>query len=118
MSAKSHKNASRAPRYVLRDNDAKTIRFTSSKSRKIILSELIDFSETGAAFSTSNKLCPRLGETIKLDFAPPGSFQIAVEGRVVRIEEPTYSSKWARFPGMVKVGVVLKSVQTSNKKII
>ena len=118
MGSKAKKITRGSPRYTFTESDSKTIRFTSSKSRKIILSQLIDISETGIAFSTSFKLCPRIGEIIKMDFAPPGSFQIAVEGRVVRTEEPTQYSNWARFPGTIKVGIVFYHVPKAYKQIL
>jgi hypothetical protein len=118
MIGKARKTIRGAARYTYLEKDSKTIRFTTSRSRKIILSHLIDISETGIAFATSHKVCPRIGEIIKMDFAPPGSFKIALEGRVVRIEEPTKYSGWARFPGTVKVGLEFYRVPRPYQKIL
>ena len=118
MGATARKQMRIAPRYKVSDDQPRGIRFISSKNRKIVLTKIVDISETGISFITNHKLCPRMGEVIKMDFAPPGSMQIAVQGQVMRIAEPSKDSEWAQFPGTVLVGVAFYNVPRAYKKML
>src|SRR5690242_20320515 len=95
----------RAPRYKLTTTDNAQIRFASSRNKKIVHTKLFDISESGIAFLTPFRQAPRIGEIIKIEFAPPGSVQIACLGKVIRIEEPRQDSELSKTTNLAKVGV-------------
>ena len=118
MKSQAKKHARYAPRYNIGENEARGIRFRTLKNPRVVLTKIVDISETGISFTSSHRLSPKVGELFNMDFAPPGSLQIAVQGRVVRVEEPTKDSDWAQFPGTVKIGVVFHNVPKPYKKIL
>lgn len=99
-----------APRYRFEEEAKSYIRFTSNQHRDIHTTRIFDISQTGLAFTCSKRLAPRIGTTLRMEFSPSGGVQMAVLGRVVRIEEPREHSEWAKFPGTVKLGVQFKNM--------
>src|ERR1700722_9976232 len=94
-----------APRYRFGDEDKSYVRFTSNVHRDIHTTRIFDISQTGLSFTCSKRLAPRIGTSLRMEFSPSGGVQMAVNGRVVRIEEPRENSSWAPFPGTVKLGI-------------
>ena len=77
----------RAPRYVLNTEDNCLIRLSGAERRSWEENtEIRDISLTGLTFTASTDLCPQLGEIIKIQFAVPGSEQMACYAVVIRIE--------------------------------
>ncbi|MCC6277584.1 MAG: PilZ domain-containing protein [Oligoflexia bacterium] len=119
MSQTAEKTSRRgSPRYRLRHEDVKVIRFVSRRAGRISTTYMYDISESGVAFLTSLKLAPQVGEVIKMDFSPMGSMQIACLGKVIRIEEPSKGTNWARFPDTVKVGVAFFKLPKPYRRIL
>ncbi len=80
----------RAPRYILDTEDSCLIRLSGAERRSWEENtEIIDISLTGLSFTASADLSPSLGEIIKIQFAVPGSEQMACYAVVIRIENTT-----------------------------
>ncbi len=102
----AHKQKKRiAPRFRFSDKDKEVVRFINSRHSRIMSTVIIDISETGIGFLVPARLAPRIGEIIKMDFAPLGSVRMACQGIVIHMEAPPNNTGWGRFPGTVKVGV-------------
>jgi hypothetical protein len=95
MSQLADKFFDRSPRYVLRADDNKNLKFAidSDKSR-IFSTQLINLSLTGLAFVALAEHSPRLNDLIKFEFVIPGGEQIAWWGKVVRIEDYRINRPW------------------------
>lgn len=80
----------RAPRYVLRPDDDRLIRFAAEAQRAINSVDystlFVNLSSTGLAFVVDDAQAPQLGARIKIEFTIPGDQRIAWFGEVVRIE--------------------------------
>jgi len=107
-----------APRFRFKDDRRSSIRFTSSLHRDIHTTKIFDISSTGLSFICSKRLAPHLRTILKMEFSPSGGVQMAVLGRVMRIEDPREKSEWARFPGTVKVGVQFHKLPKQYIKLI
>jgi hypothetical protein len=80
----------RAPRYILRTEDRKVMRFSlkdTSGPSGIEETVLVNLSETGVAFLAPPTKAFDIGELIKVEVPIPKGDQIAWWARVVRIEE-------------------------------
>ena len=107
-----------AARYRFREDQKSYIRFTSNQHRDIHTTKIFDISTSGLSFTTSKRLAPRIGTILKLEIAPTGGIQIALLARVVRIEEPSERSDWAKFPGTVRIGVAFHKIPRQYVNII
>lgn len=107
-----------APRFRFKDERRTYIRFTSSAHRDIHTTRIFDISSTGLSFTCSKRLAPRIGAILKMEFSPSGGIQMAVLGKVKRIEEPGDKVEWARFPGTVKIGVQFHDLPKQYVKLI
>lgn len=77
----------RAPRYILNTEDNYLIRLSGADRRPWEENtEIKDISLTGLSFTASSDLSPQLGEIIKIQFAVPGSEQMACYAVVIRID--------------------------------
>jgi hypothetical protein len=77
----------RAPRYVLRPQDRKDMRFSLEHSvgeGGIEHTFLVNLSETGAAFVINHGMAPKVGDRIKVEVPIPQGDRIAWWGQVVR----------------------------------
>src|SRR5690349_9249159 len=78
----------RAPRYILNTEDNSLIRLSGAEQWAWEEStELRDISLTGLSFVAPQDLSPQIGEVIKIQFAVPGSQQMACYAVVIRIEK-------------------------------
>ncbi len=89
----------RAPRYVLRSNDQKIIRYASDREgSRVFSTRLLNLSETGMAFLVRASWVPTIGSRLKVEFPVPGGDQVAWWATVVRLEEyegsPGWKSEW------------------------
>ena len=85
----------RAPRYVLRPEDNRFLRFAYQWDKnKTYTTEFINISKTGVAFLIDPEDAPNHGELIKIEVPIPGGSQIAWWGRVARIQDYNPKSKW------------------------
>lgn len=90
MNSVLRKFVARAPRYVLRPADRKSMRFSLQDTvgpAGIEETLLINLSETGVAFLTARGARVEVGELIKVEVPIPSGEQIAWWGRVVRVQE-------------------------------
>lgn len=77
----------RAPRYILDTEDNCLIRLSGAERLSWEeKTELRDVSMTGLSFLAPQDLSPQIGEVIKIQFAVPGSEQMACYAVVIRIE--------------------------------
>jgi len=77
----------RAPRYILDTEDNCLIRLSGAERLSWEeKTELRDVSMTGLSFLAPRDLSPQIGEVIKIQFAVPGSEQMACYAVVTRIE--------------------------------
>jgi hypothetical protein len=86
----------RAPRYVLRPNDAQLLFFAhqGQSPESKYPTKIVNVSETGIAFVVYKSTAPRIGDLIKIEFPVPGAEQIAWWARVVRLEEFNIGPWW------------------------
>lgn len=78
----------RAPRYILNTEDNSLIRLSGAEQLSWEeKTELRDVSLTGLSFLAPQDLSPQIGEVIKIQFAVPGSEQMACYAVVIRIEK-------------------------------
>jgi hypothetical protein len=80
----------RAPRYVLRPEDRKTMRFSLQHTLGAAGIEetiLLNLSETGAAFLAPAGMRFEMGDLIKVEIPVPNGDQVAWWGRIIRLEE-------------------------------
>lgn len=81
------KYQARAPRYILQPQDNTLIRVSGPRQEAWEeTTEIKNLSLTGLAFIANADLCPIIGEIIKIEFAIPGSRQMACFGLVTRLE--------------------------------
>ena len=118
LGSEAYKYGRTSPRYRPSKQEGVVVRFYSSQANRIVTTRIYDISETGIAFTTSFKLAPRVGEVIKLDFRTLGSVQIACLGKVVRTEDPSPNSSWARFPDTIKVGIQFYRMPKTYSKLL
>lgn len=86
----------RAPRYVLRPEDAQLLYFAHKEQVGVKYpTKILNVSETGIAFLVYKSTAPRIGDVIKIEFPVPGAEQIAWWGHVVRLEEYTDEPWWS-----------------------
>lgn len=87
----------RAPRYVLRPEDAQLLFFAhkDQPSGSKYPTKILNVSETGIAFLVYKSTAPQIGDLIKIEFPVPGAEQIAWWARVVRMEEHASSPWWS-----------------------
>ena len=107
-----------APRYRFDEGEQEAVRFLNNRDQRIMTTAIYDISETGIAIITHEKHAPRIGEVIKMDFAPLGSVRMACLGRVVRIDEELKNHSWGKFPDMVKVGIIYQDLPQVYKKTL
>jgi hypothetical protein len=108
-----------APRYRFSVTGEKvSMRFTNSKNKNIHSTQILDISESGIAFSAHSRQVPSVGDLIKMDFHLFATVQMAVFGRVVRIEAPQENSSWASFPNSVKIGVTFHQLPSAYQKAL
>ncbi len=87
----------RAPRYVLRPNDERFLRFAHHDDRSnSYATRFLNLSETGLAFVIDRDTAPQIGDIIKIEFPVPGDGQVAWFARVIRIEEYVAEKSWHR----------------------
>lgn len=104
----------RSPRYLLRPQDRKIMRFSLEHSQGeggIEQTLLLNLSETGVAFIVDAGVEPRVGEKVKVEIPIPGGDQIAWWGKVVRTSEyggPGWFSNNKEFDTNGKVLVALR----------
>lgn len=78
----------RAPRYILNTEDNSLVRLSGAEQLSWEeKTELRDVSLTGLSFIAPQDLSPQMGEVIKIQFAVPGSQQMACYAVVIRIEK-------------------------------
>ena len=118
MGVPNRKKTRVAPRYRFSDKDKETIRFIDSRQSRILSTVIIDISETGVGFLTSVRSAPRIGEIIKMDFAPLRSMRMACLGRVVHMVAPPQNTGWKRFPDSVKVGVEFFNLPKEYRRVL
>lgn len=97
----------RAPRYVLRPQDATYMRYGLSHTRGsggIEQTLLVNLSESGVAFMVDAGAELGLGDLIKVEIPVPGAEQIAWFARVVRIQEVENRSWFGRQRGEAEEG--------------
>lgn len=87
----------RAPRYILRPQDRKDMRFSLQSTvgkGGIEQTIMLNLSESGVAFMVAPGTDMHMGEYVKVEIPIPNGEQIAWWGRVVRIQEyePSYWS--------------------------
>lgn len=100
MDNHAKKYVQRAPRYLLRSGDRKTMRFSLQHMvgpSAIEETVLLNLSETGAAFLVPKGQMFHIGDVIKVEIPVPSGDQIAWFGRIVRIEE--YEPRTWNFSG-------------------
>jgi hypothetical protein len=107
-----------APRYRFDEGEQEAVRFMNNRDQRILTTAIYDISETGIAIITHEKHAPRIGEVIKMDFAPLGSVRMACLGRVVRIDEELKNHSWGKFPDMVKVGIIYHDLPQVYRKTL
>ena len=115
---KKRKKLRVAPRLKIDAELNKTIRFTTSKQKKIFSSTIYDISESGISFLCSRRLAPQIDEIIMMEFAPIGSMQLACMGRVARIETPNTYASWENFPERIKIGLEFYELPKQYKRVI
>ncbi len=87
MNQRARKFVQRAPRYVLRPQDRKDMRFSLEHTfgqGGIENTLLLNLSESGAAFVIEKNHAPKLGDRIKVEVPIPQGDRIAWWGHVVR----------------------------------
>lgn len=115
----------RAPRYVLRPEDAQLLFFAHSgqPSGSKYPTKILNVSETGIAFLVYKSTAPQIGDLIKIEFPVPGAEQIAWWARVVRMEEYSSSPWWrdsdeAPSSTEILVGVNFEHLPLGHRKEI
>jgi hypothetical protein len=114
---KSRKTLRASPRLKLSE-DKRRIRFTNSAQKKIFSTTIFDISESGISFISTQKMAPRIGDIISLEFTPVDSMRMACKARVVRIETPSKHSTWDSFPESIKVGLEYYNLPGAYQKMI
>ena len=109
MGEKVRRFINRSPRYVLRPEDEKTLRFSfmqHSGTAGVNETLMVNLSETGVAFIMDQDHHPGVGELIKVEIPVPGGERIAWLGRVMHVRD-FQASRWFarrdRFQGLPKV---------------
>lgn len=88
MSTSLARYHARAPRYILNTEDNSLVRLSGAEQLSWEeKTELRDVSLTGLSFLAPQDLSPQMGEVIKIQFAVPGSQQMACYAVVIRIEK-------------------------------
>jgi hypothetical protein len=102
MTEALRKFVQRAPRYILRPQDRKDMRFSLEHTigqGGIESTLLLNLSETGVAFVVDQSIAPKVGDRIKVEVPIPQGDRIAWWGNVVRtgVFEPRGWLKRDRF---------------------
>ncbi len=113
----------RAPRYILRPNDERFIRFAHYNNHsRTYKTELLNISETGLAFTTDRDNSPHIGDVIKVEFPIPGGNEhIAWFAQVIRIQEHIpkgWKQKNSQNIHHVLVGVRFHDLPPGHKNLI
>jgi hypothetical protein len=88
MSATLRKFIPRAPRYTLRPNDNRLMRFAHQEEKGIAhTTQFLDISMTGLAFVIDREEAPFIFEHIKIEVPLDGEETIAWWAKVIRVEE-------------------------------
>lgn len=94
MSASLRKFINREPRYTLQSGDNQHMRFASDGDPKSIFSsQILDLSNSGAAFVVSRSDAPFIFDRIRIEVPLGDSDSIAWWAKVVRIQEHS-TKKW------------------------
>ncbi|MBL7671741.1 MAG: PilZ domain-containing protein [Bdellovibrionaceae bacterium] len=81
----------RSPRYILNTQDDSLVRVAGPQQIPWDEgTEIRNVSLTGLAFTAPEDLCPNLGEVIRIQFAIPGSEQMACYGIVTRLDPESH----------------------------
>ena len=125
MALKLRQFMPRAPRYVLRPEDAQLLFFAhpGQTAGNKYPTKIINVSETGIAFLVYKSTAPRIGDLIKIEFPIPGAEQIAWWARVVRMEEYSSSPWWrdsdeTSSSTEIMVGVTFEHLPAGHRKEI
>jgi hypothetical protein len=77
----------RSPRFILSPEDNTLIRLSGpQRTPWEEPTEIRDFSISGLSFTAPTELSPKISETIKIQFSPPGQKEMACFAKVIRIE--------------------------------
>jgi len=78
----------RSPRYILHPDDNTVIRMAGPQQIPWEEgTEIKNISLTGLAFTVPSDICPSIGEFIKIQYAVPGSQQMACHALVTRLDD-------------------------------
>lgn len=127
MADSLRKFVQRSPRYVLRPQDRKVMRFSLENTHGeggIEKTLLLNLSETGIAFLVDAGFEPRVGDKIKVEIPIPSGDQIAWWARVVRVSEyggPSWFSGRSKFEedsDKVVVALRFENLPTAHSRAI
>lgn len=124
MAQPLRKFVARAPRYLLRPDDNRMMRFAAdNEQHRTYSTQFYNVSESGLAFIVDRKSAPRVGDLIKLEFSIPGGDQIAWFAKVVRIEEHQVAPWWSERRDReevrdVLIGVTFQALPEGHRRAI
>lgn len=105
----------RAPRYTLNVDDKRVLRFSGlPRGSKDFFTEIINISESGMAFTLPYLDNPKMGETIKIQFTPPGSKSVACFATIKRIETQSFFDNFGKPITKKVVGLVFTDIHPGH----